>query len=329
MKHFSEKAFESGGLSVLDYFSDKENQESLLQEVKCFGDKELSGAFQELFSGYSAPASTKKRLKRLFEENNQRELVRECIAIKDYTFIRKILKKKDVDWYAERIIAETGERNLIDILLTRSNLGWATQSIIAESGDKDLLKKLLKGQRDLSPHVKDFVVENCDDESVILLISTSYLPFEVIFTIVKNRSESCIKEIINKYHYLPDNILLEIIKLHNDKLSEKLLSKRNISDEVSASIVETGNEKLIKKVLNLSPLGPLTQKAIIKHGNAEIIRVMMRKCYLVPNIKTFILETLNPLLIKEFIGTFKGLSRDERNIVLLSGNKELISLLST
>lgn len=328
MRNFSEEAFENGGMSVLEYFSEKENQESLLNEVKQFGDAELSGAFEELFLDDNNPITVKKKLSKLLESNNQRELVKECIAIKDYAFIKKLLKRKDVDWYAERLIVEIGDIGLINLLLNRSNLGWASQGLIAEMNNKEWTLKLLKKQRDLSPHVKDFVVDNCDDECVIKLVKWCYLPYEVLFSIVKKRSEACVKEIVSKYSFLPDNILIEIVKIGNFELTDSLLSKYHLSDNVLAYIVDMKDEKLIRKISHFKSLGPLTQKAIVRCGNAEFIREVMHQFYLVPGIKAFIVKTLNPLLIKEFVGTFKDLNKVERDIVLSAKNPELIRLLN-
>lgn len=328
MRNFSEEAFENGGMSVLDYFSKKENQESLLDEVKQFGDAELSGAFEELFLGDNNPVEIKRKLKNLLDSNNQRELVKECIAIRDYSFIKKLLKRKDIDWYAERLIVKIGDIDLINLLLNRSNLGWASQNLIAETNNKEWILKLLKKQKDLSPNVKDYVVDNCNDECVIKLIKWCYLPYEVIFSIVRKRSEACIREVVNKYSFLPDNILIEIAKMENIEITESLLSKYHLSDNVLTCIVDLGDETLINKISHFRSLGPSTQKAIIRYGKADFIREVMHQFYLVPGIKAFIAKTLNPLLIKEFVGSFNDLNRIEREIILSAKNPELIRLLN-
>ena len=50
MGNFSESTLLASGMSAVDFFANKGNQESVLEEISVFGDAELKAAFVRLFN---------------------------------------------------------------------------------------------------------------------------------------------------------------------------------------------------------------------------------------------------------------------------------------
>lgn len=55
MGNFSESTLLASGMSAVDFFANKGNQESVLEEISVFGDAELKAAFVRLFNPPAPP----------------------------------------------------------------------------------------------------------------------------------------------------------------------------------------------------------------------------------------------------------------------------------
>ncbi|MBR5598960.1 MAG: hypothetical protein IKW39_02860 [Alphaproteobacteria bacterium] len=330
MKNFDETILSENGIEVLEYLSDDRHQTELMNEVEQLGDEELAEAYKELFAGDTSAIEEENNLKKIFYSNDHVKLVKESIVKNNFTWLVKLLKKREIDWFAEKMIAQIGDEKLIDCLISRNRIGWSAQNIIVEYNNKKWIERIIKKQSDLSPYVKTYVINNGDIEDICLLIKHSFLSFEEQEMIVDSKCYPAIKELISKYKWhLAEPTLVKIINLGNVELQQMIGMLPNIPDAKKASIIEaTECVETTKAFLNSNKLCKLTQKAIIRLQNPELIRLMVKsQIHLIP-INICIAETLNSSLIKEFIGCYDNLTRKEREYIYSSGNMEMINLVN-
>ena len=332
MKNFDESLLSENGINVLDYLLDNGHQEELLEEVNNLGDEELSEAYQALFDGDAKIIEKENNLKYLFESNEQTKLVKECILKNNFLWLKKLLKKKELDWFAEKMIAEIGNSELINLLVARKHLGWAAQNVITEYNNEEWTSKIIKKQTDLSPFVKSYAIANCSDLLLTSLVKKAFLSFEELELIVTKKRFPAIKEIILKYKCaLPEQTIRKIIDLGNQEIIQLIGKNCFNSDNTRANIInETGSKELADVFLSSKhQVGKLTQKAIVKLQSAELIRRMIETQKRLISLNICIAETLNLSLIEEFIGGYNKLSSKERNYIYSSGNLEMIRLVNT
>ena len=263
MENFNESILCQNGIGILDYLSDGRHQEELMKEVSRLGDSELSGLYEKLFQGDAKEVSGKKILRKLFNENEQIKLIKESILQNEFCYVKKLLKKKDVYWFAEKMIAQTNNKELIEILLSRRGLGWAAQNVIVEYGNPKWNVALIEKQSDLSAYAKNYIIVNGDDDCVNLLAEKAYLSFSEKEDIVKAKRFSAIKVLISKSkEHLPKEILLKNIK---------------ISDGLMAFMVKnTQDVKFAKFIISLKKPGRQTQRAILGLDNLELYNALKK-----------------------------------------------------
>ena len=276
MENFNESILSQYGIGVLDYLSDGRHQKELMKEVSRLGDSELSGLYEKLFQGDAKEVSGKKILRKLFDENEQIKLIKESILQNEFCYVKKLLKKKDVYWFAEKMIAQTNNKELIEILLSRRGLGWAAQNVIVEYGNPKWNVALIEKQSDLSAYAKNYIIVNGDDDCVNLLAEKAYLSFSEKEDIVKRFS--AIKVLISKSkEHLPKEILLEIFLLDNEEMTDFLLKNIKISDGLMAFMVKnTQDVKFAKFIISLKKPGRQTQRAILGLDNLELYNALKK-----------------------------------------------------
>ncbi len=331
MKNFDESLLSENGINVLDYLSDGSHQENFLEEVGRFGDQELSNAYKSLFDGDAKVIEKESDFKTLLDNNEHVKLVKECISKNKFSWLEKLLKKKEIDWFAEKMIAEIGNPKLIAQLISRKHLGWSAQNVIAEFNNDDWTAQIIKKQQDLSPYFKSYVITNCNDDILTEMVKKAFLSFDELELIVEKKRYFGIKEIVKKYKTsLPERTLRKIVELGNPEIIQLIGTCCFKSDDTRADIIyETGSQKLAEVFLATKQLGKLTQKAIVNLQCAELIRQMIKsQKHLIP-LNICIAETLNLSLIKEFIGDYSKLSTKERNYIYSSGNSKMIRLVNT
>ena len=331
MKNFDESVLSENGINVLDYLSDGGHQEEFLEEVDRLGDEELSEAYKSLFDGDAKVIEKENNLQKLFDNNEQTRLVKESIAKNNFLWLEKLLKRKELDWFAEKMVAETGNPKLISLLIARKRLGWSAQNVIAEYNNEEWIAKIIKKQSDLSPYFKSYVITNCSDNLVVDIVKKAFLSFDELELIVAQRRFPAMKEIVQKYKStLPEQTLCKIIKLGEPCIIDLIGKTCFHSDSTRANIInDTGSKELAKTFLSFKTLGSLTQKAIINLQSAELIRQMIKNQTRLISLNICIAETLNLSLIQEFIGNYDKLSKKERNYIYSSGNLEMIRLVNT
>ena len=278
MENFNESILCQNGIGILDYLSDGRHQEELMKEVSRLGDSELSGLYEKLFQGDAKEVSGKKILRKLFNENEQIKLIKESILQNEFCYVKKLLKKKDVYWFAEKMIAQTNNKELIEILLSRRGLGWAAQNVIVEYGNPKWNVALIEKQSDLSAYAKNYIIVNGDDDCVNLLASKAYLSFSEKEDIVKAKRFSAIKVLISKSkEHLPKEILLKIFLLDNEEMTNFLLKNIKISDGLMAFMVENAPDvKFAKFIISLKKPGRQTQRAILGLDNLELYNALKK-----------------------------------------------------
>ena len=330
MKNFDESFLSENGVNVIDYIADDAHQAEIMQEVAQLGDPELSVAYKDLFDGDKDVLKKACDLKTLYLSNDQVKLIKESITQNNYKWLKKLLREGEMQWFAEKMVAETKIPELINILLSRHRLGWATQNIIIEFRNPEWMLKLIKKQEDLSSYVKNFIILNESEEIVCKLVKHSYLSAQEQHLIIDLKYISAIKDILSyQKEDLYPSTLIKIVELQNKELT-KLVSKiHNLDDEVKAFIIENCiHKEIVEEIVCTQKLGKLAQKAVIKLENAALIRNMIHhNPHRIP-INIHILETLNLSLIKEFIGNIKNLSKSEKKYVYSSGNTTMIEMVN-
>ena len=198
LKNFDESLLSENGINVLDYLSDGSHQENFLEEVGRFGDQELSNAYKSLFDGDAKVIEKENDFKTLLDNNEHVKLVKECISKNKFSWLEKLLKKKEIDWFAEKMIAEIGNPKLIAQLISRKHLGWSAQNVIAEFNNDDWTAQIIKKQQDLSPYFKSYVITHCNDDILTEMVKKAFLSFDELELIVEKKRYFGIKEIVEK-----------------------------------------------------------------------------------------------------------------------------------
>lgn len=329
MEKINEDLLNANDISAFECFSVTGNRDHVLKEVDLLGDEELSLAYKAFFNEEKDKSDL--TLKLLYEKDEQLALVQKSLKLENFSFIKRLIKnkKRSINWYVEKLIAETLDPEIISLLLKRQ-LGWSAQAIIAEQNNDNWTLSLVKNQKNLSHFVRAYVVDNATDMCVLGLINRAYVSPDTYVSIAQKRNKKCIKSMLDKHKHLPCEVFAEIIKSGDNELLRSLVTRTDLNDEVMALFIKNVDTEIVEELLNHHhhKLPPSIQKELISLGNPKFISLVAKQTYRIPDFRILIIKSLNMALITEFVVKLKKLSWEEKDIIKSIGTKEMIGLLN-
>lgn len=332
MENFNEDLLNACDISAFECFSVTETRDRVLKEVESLGDEELSLAYKAFFTEEKEDLS--QVLEQLYKENDQLALVRKSLKFENFEWIKRLIKNKRraINWYVEKIIAETLDPEIISLLLNRQ-IGWSAQAVIVEQDNSDWTYKLLKKQRDLSYLVQEYVINNANDDCVFELICKDYLAPGIQVSIARKRSINCIKALLSKHADLPQKALISIVELGNKDLTKSLIYRSDLTDEFLIFFAKNADEDVLLEFLKhkrnkLGTFSSLIKEIIINRSNDACVIELIKNNHLAYEAQLSIVEKCSKDCIKALLN-HQTIHKDVFVEIFKSGDRDLIKLLAS
>lgn len=143
MGNFSESTLLASGMSAVDFFANKGNQESVLEEISVFGDAELNAAFVQLFNPPAAAdpyltgsaAITESEIAQMQaapDNDVQQEIVRHSSG----EAVRCLIARFRLSLAGERALLQRKDKSLLEFYFSRYALYEEAQVLLARTAAK-------------------------------------------------------------------------------------------------------------------------------------------------------------------------------------------------